>query len=148
MKNAIYILPLLSLFVLTNSCSKNKSEEERVLLEAYLVENYITTDATSSGIYYIETLKGTGPDANGGDNVEVRYKGTFIDGEEFDSGIHSFLLGYGRVIPGWDEGIKYMKEGGKAILVIPSGMAYGSSGRDGIPGYSTLIFEVELLSIL
>ena len=139
---------LLGLSLVFLSCEKNKADEEMDLLEAYLLENNITTEPTSSGMYYIETLKGSGPDANGGDRVEVKYKGTFIDGEVFDSGIFPFTLGIGMVIPGWDEGIKYMNEGGKAILIIPSNMAYGPSGRGSIPGYSTLIFEVELLSIL
>lgn len=128
-------------------CEKNKADEEMALLDSYLLENDITTLPTSSGIYYIETLKGSGPDASGGDRVEVKYKGTFLDGEVFDSGIHPFTLGIGQVIPGWDEGINYMREGGKAILIIPSNMAYGAYDRGGIPAYSTLIFEVELLEI-
>jgi FKBP-type peptidyl-prolyl cis-trans isomerase len=149
MKTGIKLLIfLLGCGVLLSACKKDKSEEELLLLKNYLDENNITTEPTASGMYYIEIKKGSGPDAKGGDLVEVKYKGTFIDGEEFDSGIFSFNLGYGQVIRGWDEGINYMNEGGKAILIIPSNLAYGSSGRSQIPGYSTLIFEVELLNIL
>ena len=149
MRNRILsISALLFVALISTQCSQNKLDTELELLQEYLIENDITTEPTSSGIYYIETLKGTGPDANGGDRVEVKYKGTFLDGEEFDSGTFPFSLGYGQVIRGWDEGINYMQEGGKAILIIPSSMAYGSNGRDGIPPYTTLIFEVELLNIL
>jgi len=139
---------LLGLSLFTMACEKNKAENEMDLLNAYLLENNITVAPTASGIYYIEILKGSGPDAKGGDRVEVRYKGTYIDGEEFDSGTFPFTLGIGQVIPGWDEGINYMNEGGKAILIIPSSMGYGPSDYHDIPGYSTLIFEVELINIL
>lgn len=149
MRNKVFVLgALLLVAALSTQCSKSKSDKEMDLLQEYLIENDITTEPTSSGIYYIETLIGTGPEASGGDQCEVKYKGTFLDGEEFDSGVHTFPLGYGRVISGWDEGINYMREGGKATLIIPSTMAYGEYGQNSIPGYTTLIFEVELLSIL
>ncbi len=138
---------LLGLSLVLMSCEKSKADKEMEQLDAYLLENNITVEPTSSGMYYIEKLKGSGSDVKGGDNVTVRYKGTFLDGEIFDSGDYTFPLGYGRVIKGWDEGINYMNVGGKAILIIPSNMAYGSSDYNGIPAYSTLVFEVELLKI-
>jgi len=129
-------------------CNKNaKWENELEEIAEYLEANNITAEPTYSGMYYIETLAGTGPQANGGDEVSVRYRGTFLDGSEFDSGTFTFTLGIGQVIRGWDEGIKYMKEGGKAQLIIPSNLAYGPDGRASIPGYSTLLFDVELLDI-
>lgn len=147
MRKARLFAILLGLSLVILGCEKSKADKEMEELDAYLLENNITVKPTSSGIYYIETLKGSGPDAKGGDRVEVKYKGTFLDGEVFDSGPFSFTLGIGQVIPGWDEGINYMNEGGKAILIIPSSMAYGSLDHYDIPGYSTLIFEVELLNI-
>ena len=149
MRNKFFVLgALLLVAIISTQCSKSKADKEMDLLQEYLIENDITTEPTSSGIYYIETLKGSGPEASGGDQCEVKYKGMFLDGEEFDSGVFTFQLGYGQVIRGWDEGINYMREGGKAILIIPSTMAYGVSGSRSIPGYTTLIFEVEILSIL
>ena len=140
---------VLSLLMATaNSCFKDKFENELAELDQYLIDNSITVGPTSSGIYYIEVKEGSGPATKGGDEVKVRYTGTFLDGEEFDSGVFTFFLGYGQVIPGWDEGIKYMNEAGKATLIIPSNMAYGPNGRGSIPGYSTLLFDVEILDIL
>jgi FKBP-type peptidyl-prolyl cis-trans isomerase FkpA len=82
--------------------------------------------------------------------VKVHYRGTLVSGKEFDSSYGrgqpaSFPLN--RVIPCWTEGLQTMKAGGKSKLVCPPNLAYGSSGRPGIPPDSTLIFEVELLEI-
>jgi FKBP-type peptidyl-prolyl cis-trans isomerase len=82
--------------------------------------------------------------------VSVNYKGTLIDGSEFDS---SYKRGkpaefpVNQVIPGWTEALKLMKVGSKYKLYVPSELAYGEGGRPGIPPNSVLIFEVELLDI-
>ncbi|MBT3244909.1 MAG: peptidylprolyl isomerase [Bacteroidetes bacterium] len=143
------ILSILAIGLLASvSCNKVSDwDEEMTKLDEYLLENNITAEPTYSGIYYIETLAGSGVPADGGDRVRVKYSGTFLNGNEFDSGEFEFTIGIGQVIRGWDEGINYMKEGGKAILIIPSNMAYGSSGSQSIPGYTTLLFEVELLDV-
>jgi FKBP-type peptidyl-prolyl cis-trans isomerase len=122
-------------------------EKEKAAIEAYKVANGITTQPLASGLYYIATKTGTGVSPKYGSQVKVKYKGTYTDGTEFDSGTFSFFLGYGQVISGWDEGISYMKEGGKAILIIPSSLAYGTDGYGDIPGYSPLVFEVELIDV-
>ncbi len=136
--------------VLFSACNR-KEKKEKKLLEAYIADNDISESPTDSGMYYIETKAGTGNNPKTGDRVTVHYKGMFIDGEVFDSSIgkdpFTFTLGIGQVIRGWDEGIAYMKKGGKATLIIPSNLAYGVNGRGTIPGYSTLVFEVELLEI-
>jgi FKBP-type peptidyl-prolyl cis-trans isomerases 1 len=80
----------------------------------------------------------------------VNYKGTLIDGKEFDNSYTrgeplSFRLD--GVIPGWTEGLKNIKKGGKIKLVIPPALAYGKTGVPGIPANSTLVFDVELLDI-
>ena len=80
----------------------------------------------------------------------VNYKGTLIDGKEFDNSYTrgeplSFRLD--GVIPGWTEGLKNIKKGGKIQLVIPPDLAYGKTGVPGIPANSTLVFDVELLDI-
>ena len=126
-------------------------DEETELLEQYLLENNITTVPEESGLYYIETETGTGVQPQQGDTVDVHYTGRLIDSTIFDTSTgsdpFSFVLGTGYVISGWDEGIAYMKEGGKATLIIPSVLGYGSSGSESIPPYSTLFFDVELVDV-
>ena len=143
-----FIVTAFAIVALGAGCDKESAyEKEQAEIKAYLEANAIATPAQYSGLYYIETKKGTGASADGGDFVKVKYKGTFLDGEEFDSGIFEFRLGIGQVIRGWDEGISYMNEGGKAILLIPSTLAYGVNGKGDIPGYTPLLFDVELISI-
>lgn len=99
-----------------------------------------------------DEVVGTGSAAIKGDTVVVHYTGKFVDGRVFDSSVSrgepfQFVLGAGRVIKGWDEGIVGMKEGGKRLLSIPPEMGYGMADYGPIPGGSTLIFEVELLKV-
>jgi FKBP-type peptidyl-prolyl cis-trans isomerase len=106
---------------------------------------------TASGLKYWVLKKGTGtvsPKAT--DQVTVHYHGTFPDGKVFDSSVErnkpaTFPLD--GVIVGWTEGLQLMKEGDKFKFEIPGNLAYGPSGRPGIPPNATLIFEVELLKV-
>ncbi|MEJ1857892.1 FKBP-type peptidyl-prolyl cis-trans isomerase, partial [Escherichia coli] len=89
--------------------------------------------------------EGTGDAPKDSDTVVVNYKGTLIDGKEFDNSYTrgeplSFRLD--GVIPGWTEGLKNIKKGGKIKLVIPPDLAYGKTGVPGIPANSTLVFDV------
>ena len=106
---------------------------------------------TPSGMVFKSTQAGTGANPKPTDTVRVHYRGTLIDGTEFDSSIKrgepaEFQLS--GVIPCWTEGVQRMKVGEKARLVCPPGLAYGERGAPpNIPGGSTLVFEVELLDI-
>lgn len=105
---------------------------------------------TSSGLLYKVEKPGTGAAPTDSDTVVVNYKGTLTDGTQFDSSYDcheplSFRLD--GVIPGWTEGLKHIKKGGKIQLVIPPALAYGQNGVPGIPPNSTLVFDVELLDI-
>lgn len=107
---------------------------------------------TASGLQYQDLAVGEGAEAQPGSPVTVHYTGWLEDGTEFDSSLDSgqpfqFVLGQGGVIPGWDEGVAGMKEGGKRRLVIPSDLAYGPQGYGPIPPDATLTFEVELLEV-
>lgn len=102
----------------------------------------------------IEDLKmGTGAEVKSGDTIAINYKGTLLDGTQFDSSYDrgqpfETKIGVGMVIEGWDVGVVGMKVGGKRRLTIPSDMAYGPQGVGTIiPPNSPLIFELELLSI-
>lgn len=105
---------------------------------------------TTSGVLYKVEKAGTGKAPTNSDTVVVNYKGTLADGTEFDNSYKrgeplSFRLD--GVIPGWTEGLKEIRKGGKIELVIPPEQAYGKTGVPGIPANSTLIFDVELLDI-
>jgi FKBP-type peptidyl-prolyl cis-trans isomerase len=128
--------------------------EETGLMQKYLKENKITAKPTAEGLYYIEQVKGTGPRAMAGKKVRVSYTGKLLNGKVFDTSkdknppYYEFTLGAGQVIKGWDEGIAMMNKGGKAMLVIPSTLAYGERGMGDITPYSPLTFEVELVDVL
>lgn len=114
----------------------------------------ITTD---SGLQYLDTTVGDGPQASAGQQVTVHYTGWLHDngtqGAKFDSSKDRgdpfrFALGAGMVIRGWDEGVAGMRVGGSRTLVIPPGLGYGARGAGGvIPPNATLKFDVELLAV-
>jgi FKBP-type peptidyl-prolyl cis-trans isomerase FklB len=104
-----------------------------------------------SGLQYKVIKKGTGKTPTAADKVKTHYRGTLIDGKEFDSSYKRGKpaeFGVKNVIKGWTEALQLMKEGGKWELYIPSNLAYGERGNRGIPGNSTLIFEIELIEIV
>lgn len=114
--------------------------------------------ANAAPLQKIDTLAGTGKEAVAGVTAVVNYTGWLYEpkaplqhGAQFDSSVgrepFSFPLGAGRVIPGWDEGVKGMKVGGKRTLIVPASMGYGESGAGPIPPNANLIFEVELLEV-
>jgi FKBP-type peptidyl-prolyl cis-trans isomerase len=140
----------LTLYSVANAGSP---EENKAAGEKFLAENgkKPTVKTTASGLEYEVITEGKGKKPSATDNVTVHYKGTTIDGTEFDSS-------YGRgepatfplnaVIPGWTEGVQLMPEGSKYKFYIPSTLAYGEDGAGGKIGPNeTLIFEVELIKI-
>ena len=135
-----------------NANREKITEEEKASLDYYLEHNNITQRPLASGMYYIETQKGTGKQAMHGNTVKVHYKLFSTDGELLNSSYDKgnpleFVLGTGAVIEGWEQGIKQMNEGGTSTLIIPSNMAYGQKGKGTITPNSTLIFEVALVSV-
>jgi peptidylprolyl isomerase len=112
-----------------------------------------TEVTTASGLKYVDILEGTGVSPHTGQMVSVHYAGTLENGTKFDSSYDrgkpfEFRIGMGSVIKGWDEGLMSMKVGGKRKLIIPPALGYGPRGSPPtIPGNSTLIFDVELLSV-
>lgn len=154
----------LTLFV---SCSKIEKDSydyspelEAQMTKAWInqmIAKKIDIDTTVNGVFYHVDSLGTGPFISVGDTVQVKYVGMFTDGETFDS---SLLHGDGtltyvhkdsnpnkRLIPGWEEGIEKLNQGGKAFFLVPSRLAYGSSGSLKIPPYTPLVFVIEVLKV-
>lgn len=105
---------------------------------------------TASGLQYKSLKEGSGPKPKASDTVKVHYRGTLLDGTEFDSSYkrgEPVTFPLEGVIKGWTEGLQLMAVGSKYQLYIPSDLAYGPGGNRGIPPNSTLIFDVELLEI-
>lgn len=106
-----------------------------------------------AGLEVENIVMGTGEKAKVGDLVTVNYTGWLEDGTKFDSSLDrgqpfEFTLGQGRVIKGWDAGVKGMRVGGTRKLIIPPDLAYGEQGSPPkIPANATLVFEVELLAV-
>lgn len=128
------------------------ADRQKAASAAYLAKAATEPGAekTASGLIYRELRPGTGASPKPTDTVRVNYRGTLVDGTEFDSSYSrnepaQFPLN--GVIPCWTEGLQKMKVGGKAMLVCPSNLAYGDEGRPSIPGGAALIFEIELLGI-
>lgn len=116
---------------------KEKNMEETKLIDKYIADNNLKVETTASGLKYVMYAEGTGAKAEAGKTVRVHYTGKLLDGTKFDSSLDrneplEFKLGVGMVIKGWDEGIALLKEGGKALLIIPSNIAYGSRGAGGV----------------
>jgi FKBP-type peptidyl-prolyl cis-trans isomerase FkpA len=167
-KNIIYKLGLFSLLatVMLGGCKKDDSQEqieqEMRLLEQYLDDNNITEEPTESGLYHITIIEGTGVTPTHDTWIDIEYTGMLIDGTVFATSdestaetnnifIEDFLYGPFRTqlghIPmkGLNEGIKLMKVGEIAKFIIPSTLGLGGSASANVPGYSTLIYTIELL---
>jgi len=112
---------------------------------------FFETSNKSQGLVVQDEAVGSGQEARAGDVLTVNYTGRLEDGTIFDTSMGaepiSFMIGAGYMIPGWEQGLIGMKEGGKRLLIIPPELAYGTQGRGSIPPNATLIFEVELVKV-
>jgi FKBP-type peptidyl-prolyl cis-trans isomerase len=131
----------------SSMASINAEEGDKFMLENRNKEGVQVTD---TGLQYKVVVMGDGATPTASDKVTVHYRGTLLNGEEFDSSYSrnqptSFQLD--QVIPGWTEGVQLMPVGSKFMFYIPPNLAYGPNGGGPIGPNSTLIFEVELLSI-
>ncbi|MCA5003630.1 FKBP-type peptidyl-prolyl cis-trans isomerase [Sphingobacterium bovistauri] len=131
---------------------EKKNAELREPGEAFLAKNKQRPEVktTTEGIQYEILQEGNGAQPTPDSEVEVHYKGTLIDGTQFDSSYdrnESLTLDLNRVIEGWKIGIPLMKVGAKYRFFIPYNLAYGERASGAIPAYSALIFDVELLGI-
>jgi FKBP-type peptidyl-prolyl cis-trans isomerase len=146
----------LMLILLVTGCMSDKVWEKKELQQ---ISDYLRTIPDSayvlkkSGLYYFELQTGTGLSPVVNDIVYFNYKGTFLNGVAFDSVStaiepYEYVIGSGFIVSGVDEGLKYMKEGGKAKLLTPSKLAYRREGLHlMIPGYTPLLWEIELVKV-
>jgi FKBP-type peptidyl-prolyl cis-trans isomerase FkpA len=130
-------------------------EYEKTILQQYLNESKLRINSLSTGMYYLVLKTGNQKSVNTGDTVVVHYEGRFLNGKFFDSTRQRndpFQFVYGQqwqVVKGMEEAIGIMHEGEKALFIMPSGLAFGQTGSSTgiIPPFTSLIFEVELVSI-
>lgn len=165
MRNIISAVVLLALAVVAVSCdpAKKYEEEEKSLIANYVDDHNITVTPDSHGMYYIEVTPGTGEKIQTGDSVGVYYTGYYLGGKVFDSNTDEatpfrFRVGTYYLIEGWSIGLPYMKLNTKARLLMPSSVAYGTSGYGYynqygqyitvIPGYTPLLFEIEVVELI
>lgn len=160
MKARIVILFIILLGGLGSSCERTELyspyaqlQEDIAIIDAYLEENNIDAEKSSSGLRYVIHDEGLGSNPVRGSLVKVHYTGTLLDGTKFDSSYDkgepfSYTHGVGMVISGWDEGLSYIGERGTITLYVPSVMAYGRSAKGDIIGPNeNLVFDIELLSV-
>jgi FKBP-type peptidyl-prolyl cis-trans isomerase len=135
------------------AAQKKLGEANVAASTAFLAQNKAKEGVvtTASGLQYEVLTAGTGPKPGAEDTVEVHYRGTLVDGTEFDSSYsrgESVTFGVGQVIPGWTEALQLMPKGSKWKLAIPPELAYGAGGAGQVIGpNAALVFEVELIAI-
>jgi FKBP-type peptidyl-prolyl cis-trans isomerase len=132
--------------------NKEAGEKNKKIGETFLAENKKKegVKVTASGLQYKVLKQGTGKIPGSNDTVIAHYRGTLLDGTEFDSSHkrgEPGKFGVTRVIKGWTEALLMMPVGSQWQLFIPAELAYGESGRPSIPANSTLLFDIELIGI-
>jgi FKBP-type peptidyl-prolyl cis-trans isomerase FkpA len=161
---AVLVFLSVSLLISLVSCNPSKKfeEEETAQIQSYLSSNTnLNFVKKTSGLYYLEVQAGSGNVPVTHDTVYLKYTGKFIDGTVFETNVGTTdtlirPVEPGWLIPGLTETITYLKVGGKALILIPSKLAYGASGQYAygpygyylvIPGYTPLLFDLELVRI-
>ena len=120
---------------------------------AIVEKQWPTAKKTSTCLRYVILKEGEGPTAKPGDLLSVLYRGAILNGKVFDEAedpAHpfTFRLGRNQVIQGWDQGLGFLRRGGKMLLIIPSELGYGTRGSGPtIPPNSTLVFEIDLVDL-
>ncbi|SFW15210.1 FKBP-type peptidyl-prolyl cis-trans isomerase [Cellulophaga fucicola] len=148
MKYGILILVFTLFISCKNDDNVDYTEQNEKEIKAYIEENNLTALKSPTGLYYVINDEGTGLRPTTTSDVTVAYKGYFTDGNTFDeSDANGISFNLQQVIAGWTEGITYFKEGGNGILLVPSRLGYGDSGRASIPGGAVLVFDINLLSV-
>jgi FKBP-type peptidyl-prolyl cis-trans isomerase FkpA len=152
---SIILISTVTVLLSLGSCDPARKYEKA---ETEAITNYLNSNPTdtfkleSDGLYYLDVLDGTGRTPVLHDTAYIIYTGKFTDGTVFGTNAGGADLFFpvgeeGYVITGLAEGVTYMKEGGKATFLIPSKLAYGTQNYYTIPGYSPLVFDVQLVKV-
>lgn len=146
------ILAFTLMIVIIASCKKDETTDysatDKKIIEDYLTAHNLTAQSTASGLYYIIQKPGGSNHPNINSKVAIHYTGYLIDGTVFDN-----TYSYGEplvkaltiFIKGWQEGVQLIGVTGKIKLLIPSALAYGTSGQGTIPANAVLVFDIELV---
>lgn len=151
MKSFIFFVTLFLLSYTFSSCSADSRALDEAAIQQYIQDNNLTAIEAQDGLYYVMDVVGTGTQPTGVySTVTVHYTGKLLNGTQFDSSIgkNPFKSELTGVIKGWQYGIPYFKVGGKGKLLIPSHLAYGSTGSGAVIGPNEpLVFDIELLNV-
>jgi FKBP-type peptidyl-prolyl cis-trans isomerase FkpA len=132
----------------SDTAKQAQLQRDNKLIEDYMKKHNITAQKTDWGVYVQVLQPGQGPKPTIGKYAYVKYKGTHLSGEQFDAGEFPMQIGAPGMIKGFEEGVKQMAKGGKALIIIPSVIAYGTEGRaPTIKPNENLVFDLELLDI-
>jgi FKBP-type peptidyl-prolyl cis-trans isomerase FkpA len=170
--NLNFVIKINRIQSLNDAMAEKNAEAEKIKTvetsdrAKYITDHKLALKTTASGLQYVITKTSLRPKPLKGDTLLVNYTGRTLNDKVFDSSVEAiakaaglnqpgrtyepiqFVVGTGGVIPGWDEGLLLVNEGGKATFVIPSSLAYGAQGAgDDIKPYSSLVFDVELVKI-
>ncbi len=174
-KSKVYYDITLSSIVTKADIDKEKAEfeakmeqakkDEPELIAKYIADNHITQKPAENGLYIIEKKKGNGPKVENGKAVKINYTGKLLDGKVFDTSVEtiaqeagiynpqrpyeplSYVVGEMSLIPGWEQAVATLKQGSVATVIIPSELGYGARGTQGIPPFSPLVFDLEIISV-
>lgn len=127
-------------------------KEERAQIQDYINAHPETPfELKASGLYYFNKVEGAGQQPVTHDTVAVIYTGSFLDGEIFGTNVDGDTLVYpaneDNLLPGFEEGVMYIKEGGTALILLSSNLGYGNSGIY-FPAYTPTLFEIKLISVI
>lgn len=125
-----------------------QTREDSVVASKF-ISQFQRIKKTHTGLHYVVSTPGTGKQPVTGSKVTVKYRGYLTSGKVFESNMQgfTFTVGSKEVIAGWNEGIKLMREGGRFKFIIPPHLAYGGSGADIIPPFTTIVFDIDLISV-
>lgn len=143
---------ILPLFLTSCDSNEKKLKEENDRIEAYIAEHpEYSFVKKSSGLYYADIKVGNGVVPESGDKVFVKYTGTLLDGTLFDTNEDKpttldFIIDFGTVVKGFEEGVSYMSVGGEAIIILPSALGYGNTNNIFDP-YTPLVFRLKLKKV-
>ncbi len=149
-----YLLFFAVFTLLFSACKKSDSfdaakqaAEDDVKIQAYIKANNITAIKDASGLYYQILREGTGVAPTIKSTVTVAYTGKLLNGTQFDSSTSFSSALNGSLIQGWKIGIPFCKQDGRILLLIPSGLGYGTTPKTGIPANSVLVFTIDLFAV-